>query len=230
MQRDNKRICRYCAVFECYGRWSFGRQKERKSAYDVTALKLERHAAAAAAAAVVVVVVVVVVVLDVFVRMWASLECWQSGCWWCTEICTLLVGRQKVWSFCKRLLLPFTSSLLTLRLLIAYCMQAAAGWFAFAWLYLCYRLRLLHSSMVVMKCFVVFIIVILSWLVTFGIALLIVLLLYNHVLLRDNRHCKWNVFKGLMKKPLNVFAWGNWTQMVGHRCNGDAQQEVNSLG
>ena len=128
--------------------------------------------------------------------------------------------------FASVLLLLFTSCLLALRLLIAYCMELAAGWFAFAWLYLCYRLWLSHSSIVVMKCFVVFIIVILSWLVTFGIALLIVLLLYNHVLLRDNRDCKSNVFNGLLKRPLDVFARGRlWTLMVGHRCNGDLNEQ-----
>jgi hypothetical protein len=159
--------------------------------------------------------------------MWVSLECWQSGCWCYTEICTLLVGRQKVWSFCKCVLLLFASCLPALRLLIAYCMELAAGWFAFAWLYLCCRLWQLHSSIAVMKCFVVFIIVILSWLVTFGTALLIVLLLYNHVLLRDNRHCKWNVFNGLLQKPLDVFAWGRlWTLTVGHRCNGDLNKKL----
>lgn len=160
------------------------------------------------------------------VCMWVSLECWQSRCWCSTEICTLRVGRQKVWSFCKCVLLLFTSCLLALRLLIAYCMELAAGWFALAWLYLCYGLWLSHSSIVVVKCFVVFIIVILSWLVTFDIALLIVLLLYNLVFLRDNRHCKSNVFNGLLKRPLDVFTRGRlWTLMVGHRCNGDLNEQ-----
>lgn len=154
--------------------------------------------------------------------MWVSVECWQSGCWRSTEICTLPVGRQKVWSFCKCVLLLFTSCLLALRLLIAYCMELAAGWFAFAWLYL----WLSHSSIVFMKCFVVFVIVILSWLVTFDITLLIVFLLYNHVFLRDNRHCKSNVFNGLLKRPLDGFGRGRlWTLMVGHRCNGDLNEQ-----